>query len=1059
MNESTTGNILQWETASDAIEDCIFILDTDMNVIYANKAARSFLKKEIEELIGKHCWELVHGTTRPPDFCPMDKMLKSKKRESATIELAGKFFKITVDPVFDEHGSFKGAIHILRDIDESERKSILIEESAEKYRNLVATMSDVTFTLDFDGNVIDTTPSMNRITGLSREETIGKRFSEFVHPDDIQKAEEEFMRAIRGIGRPLEIRVTALDGTLRWVRINALLIMRNGEPEYLLCVLSDITERKQSELLLKECDIRFKKLSFNLPGMIYQFMRRPDGTYCVPFTSDGVKDVFGCSPEDVREDFSPISKVILPEDLKGVVDSIEYSAKNHTAWQYEYRVQVPGQLVKWMSGVSNPEELTDGSIIWHGYNADCTDRKRMEELLQENEEKYRMLLESSTEGIVVTQEGIILLVNPTVSTITGFSEQELISKPFSSFIHPDDLAMVLERYQKRLRGEATPSRYATRLLSKDGAVKWVEIAAVLIEWEGRPATMGFVTDITARKHTEYKLSESEKKYRLLVDSASEAIIVAQDGMIRLVNPTVLKMTGFSEQELISKPFLSFIHPDDLAMVVERYQKRLRGESVQDRYSFRVLTKDGRTRWAEIGVVMIEWEERPAILNFLTDITESKYFELELMNKTAEAVERSYELSAMNKVSEALLSYHNDDMYPNILQILKEATGSRYGVFGYLDDNGSLVIPSMTNTVWENCQISSRTSALPRERLVDCSWSIAIQEKRIILMNQPTTSAPNGNIQIARHISVPIVENNEIIGLIQVANKDSDYTEKDLKLINAASKLIAPVLSARLVKNRQEEELRIYRENLEKIVADRTSELRLSNKELDSFVYSVSHDLRAPLRSIDGFSQAVMEDYADKLDAQGQDYLNLIRDSTQRMGKLIDEMLMLSRISKAELKPDSVNLSVIADNISKELKESEPRRKVDFVIEPQIEVKGDRDLLRILMENLIGNAWKFTSKHESARIEIGRGNGIEGGSIYVKDDGAGFDMKYADKLFTPFQRLHTTSEFPGTGVGLATIQRILNKHGGRIWAEGAVEKGAVFHFTLGSEERIHAKVMK
>ena len=220
-----------------------------------------------------------------------------------------------------------------------------------------------------------------------------------------------------------------------------------------------------------------------------------------------------------------------------------------------------------------------------------------------------------------------------------------------------------------------------------------------------------------------------------------------------------------------------------------------------------------------------------------------------------------------------------------------------------------------------------------------------------------------------------------------------------------------------------------------------------NKELEAFSYSVSHDLRAPLRSIDGFSQALLEDYAEKLDLQGKDYLQRVRAASQRMAQLIDDMLMLSRVTRHEMKRSEVDLSALANTISAELAKTQPQRHVDFIIAPGLVVNGDVELLRAMLENLLGNAWKFTSKHQSARIEFGVTQ-HDGKPVYfVKDDGVGFEMTYADKLFQAFQRLHSSAEFPGTGIGLATVKRIIHMHGGSIRAESETGKGATFYFDL------------
>jgi two-component system, NtrC family, sensor kinase len=226
-----------------------------------------------------------------------------------------------------------------------------------------------------------------------------------------------------------------------------------------------------------------------------------------------------------------------------------------------------------------------------------------------------------------------------------------------------------------------------------------------------------------------------------------------------------------------------------------------------------------------------------------------------------------------------------------------------------------------------------------------------------------------------------------------------------------------------------------------------AELERKNSELEAFSYSVSHDLRAPLRSIDGFSKLLLDDHAGALNAKGKDYLLLVRASAQRMGELIDDLLLLSRVGRAGLVRDRVDLSGIARVAAEELQRKDPDRQVTICIEEPLSAEADDGLMRVLLENLLGNAWKFTANVPAARIEV-RAEQKEGGTVFfVRDNGAGFDMSYAEKLFNPFQRLHTEAEFPGTGIGLATVHRIVDRHGGRIWADSAVGQGATFYFTI------------
>lgn len=252
-------------------------------------------------------------------------------------------------------------------------------------------------------------------------------------------------------------------------------------------------------------------------------------------------------------------------------------------------------------------------------------------------------------------------------------------------------------------------------------------------------------------------------------------------------------------------------------------------------------------------------------------------------------------------------------------------------------------------------------------------------------------------------------------------------------------------------NQMAEEIESYERELQAKVAERTAALEAANRELELFSYSASHDLRAPLRAIDGFTASVLEDYGDVLPAEGRAMLERVEATVDRMRALIDDLLMFGRVSRQTLHHETVDLSALAGEIAAELDRQSSGRRVRCTIADGLTAVGDPSLLRVVFDNLLGNAWKYTARREEARIEVGSlgRRGAEGETIlFVRDNGAGFDMAHAGQLFTPFRRLHPSSEFPGTGIGLATAQRIIERHGGRIWAEAEIDRGATFYFTLG-----------
>jgi light-regulated signal transduction histidine kinase (bacteriophytochrome) len=315
-----------------------------------------------------------------------------------------------------------------------------------------------------------------------------------------------------------------------------------------------------------------------------------------------------------------------------------------------------------------------------------------------------------------------------------------------------------------------------------------------------------------------------------------------------------------------------------------------------------------------------------------------------------------------------------------------------------------------------------------------------------------------SLELHSALVVPLRTRDRTLGAITlVSSEPGRYSQADLPLLeDVAHRAATAIDNARLYRVAREAEaaLRQLNAELERRVAERTAELQAANKELEAFAYSVSHDLRAPLRSLDGFSQILVQRYGDALDEAGQRYLAHVRGAAQDMGQLIDALLRLARTTRAQMHREQLDLRELGQAVVAELVRADPERAITITIGDGLIVDGDRQLLRVVLENLLGNAWKFTRQRDDSHIEIGRTEDSGRAVYFVHDNGAGFDMQYADKLFGAFQRLHSAAEFEGLGIGLATVQRIIHRHGGQVWAEGKEGEGATFYFTLGSSLEEH-----
>lgn len=508
-----------------------------------------------------------------------------------------------------------------------------------------------------------------------------------------------------------------------------------------------------------------------------------------------------------------------------------------------------------------------------------------------------------------------------------------------------------------------------------------------------------------KKQPSAALDESEAKFRSLFESAPTGIVmVDHNGRITQLNKQAAEMFAYQPATLEGQK-LERLLPEQLRETHRQHrqdyfvtpQARKMGVGL-DLVGRR---QDGTELPIEVGLSYIKSDEELMAIAFITDISERKMGEQRLR-------ERENKLALSLQAAGAGV-WTWDIITDEIIwdEALERIYGLEPSAFdGFYESWAKLIHPADFDNA-EQAILDALAGLTPFDTEFRIIW-------------------PDGTI---RYLSGQgIVLRDEEQQPVQMIGVNVDITER----------------------KKTEAEIRRLNTDLERRVRERTAHLTAVNKELEAFSYSVSHDLRAPLRAVDGFSLALLEDYDDLLDEMGRDFLRRIRKESQRMGRLIDDLIDLSRYSRTEIKVQRVNLSTLVHTITAELKDNEPERPAEFIIQNDLLASVDKSLIEAALQNLLSNAWKFTAKKPMTVIEFGRQKQENGPAVFfVRDNGAGFDMAYANKLFGAFQRLHTTAEFEGTGIGLATVQRIIHRHGGTVWAESELDQGATFYFTLGN----------
>ncbi len=887
-----------------------------------------------------------------------------------------------------------------------------LKTSEEKYRTLIHKIQAAVVVHGADKNIVTCNAKAQELLGLTEEQLFGRSTTDpswhfFREDGSIMPIEDYPANKVFSTQQELRDYIVGVHkfnkGINIWALVNADPVFNeSGSIEQVIVTFIDITKRKKAEEELFQSEARFRRLAENARDIIYR-MSLPDGKY--EYVSPAVYNMLGHSPEAYYANPSLFIEAILPSWRKYFEELWNKLLKGEMPPTYEYQVFHKSGEIRWFYQRNIMVKDEKGNpVAIEGIVTDITERKLVEEALSINEGRYRMAQAISHTGNWEynlqtahfwgsDEAKRIYGFDPESDSFTTDEVENCI--PAREWVHQALVDLINEKKPYNLEFEIIPKHSTdTKIITS--------IAELQTDEQGNPLrVIGVIQDIT-------ELKKSEKRIKETAHRLNEAQRIAHIGSweLDLMN-NVLTWTDEIYKIFEIDPakfgasyeaFLDTIHPDDREAVNKAYLN-----SLETRYPYsidhRLLFPDGRIKYVHEQCETFYSGDKPIrSIGTVQDITERRFAD--------EALRES--------------EWRYREIFNNVIDGLYLLEVTDEGKFRTIEVNPAL--ERLTGIPRSLSVGKTQEEIVPPEiaEVVNAKYQHCLEAGHAI-EEEVVLKLPSGQ----RYFHSTLISSRGKDGRYRIVGISRDITEQ----------------------KQAEETIRKLNQELEKRVADRTSQLQAANKELETFAYSVSHDLRAPLRGIDGFSQVLLEEYQDKLDVQGKIYLHRICSAVQRMSQIIDDMLSLSRINRSEINIQNVNLSKIVKEIATALMESQPERKVKFSIAERIITKGDSRLLRIALENLVGNAWKYTSKHPKANIEFGMQKQTEKTVYYIRDDGAGFDMRYANKLFGTFQRLHDSKEFQGTGIGLATVLRIIHRHGGEVWAEGEVEKGAAFYFTI------------
>ena len=808
-------------------------------------------------------------------------------------------------------------------------------------------------------------------------------------------------------------------------------------------------------------EARLRLIGDNLPeGYVFQYTRDAGGQPRFSYISAGVKAVHGVSPAEVLQDAGCLFRQLAPEDVQAHAAAEAASVHDLSNFNMDMRMTARDGSLRLVRVSVHPRRNEDGQVVWNGLVLDVTARRQAEEALARSGQNYREIFNATHEAIFLhdAATGEVLDVNETMLRIYGYDSKAAFFKDRGQALFNAGTPFTREEARRRVRlaVEQGPQVFEWLARNRNGETFWVEVSLRSSQIGGQGRVLGVVRDFSLRKAHEQEIGRLTRLYATL--SQVNQTIVRCQTRADLFNGICRVMIEFGKFQAVRigecqegagglatlaqrncDPARPGILPAGGCGVTADMLGTGRPAICND---FRADARVGGCRECLQSLGVCSCAAFPLYLQgavwgaFSACTSEADFFQAEEVRLLEEiASDISYALDRLRtqelrQAAEAAL-HANRAKLTAALASMTDAMVITDVAGRFIDFNQAFATFHRFKSKADCAKTHAEYPDILEIRRVD--GELLSKEQWLVpraLRGETGTSVEytlrrkdTGETWAGSYSFAPIRDGaGTILGAVMVCR---DITERKLA----------------------EEKIRELNRTLDQRVQERTAELRASNEELDAFAYAVSHDLRAPLRAMSGFSQALQEDFASQLPPEAREYLDHIQSGSRQMGELIDGLLRLSRSLRGELQRDTVDLSALAGRLLGEWQRAEPQRAVAWTVAPDLVVKGDARLLEVVFGNLLGNAWKYTSHTPQATIRVT--GQADGGAwiINVADNGAGFDMKHAAKLFQPFQRLHREDEFPGLGIGLATVQRILRRHGGTIQAVGAPGAGATFTVSL------------